>query len=74
MSERPQIPFGYKQVDPYAPTQKGDGKWDGGRFRRVKKEYPRVGEGEVVIRKCEVVQAVIPATVPDEELEWVETP
>lgn len=70
MPDDVKIPFGYKLVT--GQTQKGDGKWDGGRFRRVKKEYPRVGEGEVVIRKCEVVQAVIPATVPPEELEWVE--
>ncbi len=56
------IPFGYKRVDPYAPTQKGDGRWNGQRFEKVKKEYPRVDEGQVVIRRCTVEQAELPGT------------
>lgn len=55
MSE-PKIPFGFKQVPAYAPTQKGDGKWDGTKFRKVKKDWPRVDVDDVVIRKCSVIQ------------------
>ena len=50
----PTIPFGYKVVTGY--LQKGDGLWDGARFRKVKKEYPRVGDGQVAIRRCTVEQ------------------
>jgi len=68
MPDTPKIPFGYKLVDPYAPTQKGDGLWNGERFAKVKKEYPRVDEGQIVIRRCEVVQTELPAVIlPEEE-------
>ena len=53
MSE-PKIPHGYRQVQ--GRSQKGDGVWDGTRFRKVKKEYPVVRYPEVMIRRCEVVQ------------------
>jgi hypothetical protein len=73
VSTVPQIPYGYRRV--VGQLQKGDGLWDGTRFRRVRKGYPYIGllQG-VAVRKCEVVQQQIPATVPDSELEWVETP
>lgn len=58
------IPYGYKPVPAGEPTQKGDGKWDGERFRKVKREYPRVWPEEVVIRRQEVRQLEI---CPEEE-------
>lgn len=62
MSDAPAIPFGYKQVT--GQSRKGDGIWNGTRFAKVKKCYPFAGDsGAVIIRKCEVVQTEIPATV-----------
>lgn len=60
MSADPKIPFGYKQVQ--GQSQKGDGKWDGTKFRKVRRNcYPYATEGDVVIRKCAVEQTEIPA-------------
>ena len=59
MSDDPAIPFGFKQVTGY--LQKGDGLWDGQRFRKVRKEYPFLGERiGVAIRRCTVEQAALP--------------
>lgn len=52
MSE-PKIPFGFKQVQ--GRCQKGDGRWNGTRFEKVKKEWPMIGD-DVVIRNCSVIQ------------------
>lgn len=54
METDPKIPYGYKQIQ--GQSQKGDGVWDGTRFRKVKKAYPIVRYPEVMIRRCEVVQ------------------
>lgn len=64
MSDNPHIPFGYKRV--HGQSQKGDGRWNGERFEKVKKEYPQVQETDLVIRRCDVVQAEMPIpTEPD---------
>ena len=61
MSSEPHIPYGYKRVT--GQLQKGDGLWDGERFRKVKKGFPYIGIVEgIAIRKCEVVQTEIPGT------------
>lgn len=58
MSDDPKIPFGYKLVT--GQLQKGDGVWNGTRFRKVKREYPFVGERTLIaIRKCVVEQTEI---------------
>lgn len=54
MSNPPKIPFGFKQVQ--GQSQKGDGRWNGRRFEKVKKEYPMITENQTVIRRCEVQQ------------------
>lgn len=55
----PEIPFGYKRV--HGVAQKGDGRWNGTRFRKVRKEYPFLGERiGVAIRRCEVTQEALP--------------
>lgn len=57
------IPFGYRRIT--GQLQKGDGVWDGERFRKVKKEYPH-SDGHpgflFAIRKCEVIQEALPLT------------
>ena len=53
--DAPEIPFGYKRV--HGVSQKGDGRWNGTRFQKVKKEYPPILTDDVVIRRCEVTQA-----------------
>lgn len=71
MSDTPTVPFGYRLVA--GQLQKGDGLWDGKRFRKVRKDYPYIGTREgIAIRLCEVVQPVIPETVAAHEEEWVE--
>lgn len=65
MDETPKIPFGYKRVT--GRSQMGDGVWNGKRFAKVKKDWPLIGECEVVIRKCEVVQTEMPLAVEWEE-------
>ena len=63
MDNQPAIPFGYRAV--IGQSQRGDGIWDGTRFRKVKKEYPHseVRPGfNFIIRKCEVAQAELPGT------------
>lgn len=61
MSTEPEIPFAHKRV--FGQLQKGDGVWDGTRFRKVKKEYPYVGLKQLfAIRRCEVVQPTLPGT------------
>lgn len=58
------IPFGYKRI--FGQLQKGDGIWDGTRFRKVRKEYPFLGERiGVAIRRCEVVQEALPLQTDD---------
>ena len=65
MSDEPKITHGYKQVAGH--LQKGDGLWDGRRFRKVCKEFPFLGERVgVAIRRCEVVQ---PELIPASKLE-----
>lgn len=60
--DEPKIPHGCKRI--FGPLQKGDGVWDGERFRKVKKCYPNAdGTAPLLaIRKCEVVQTEIPGT------------
>jgi hypothetical protein len=65
-SVQPEIPYGYRLVQ--GPSQKGDGIWDGKRFRKVRKEYPVATAERPVIRKCEVVQTEIAATQGKEEV------
>ena len=61
MSSEPHIPYGYQRVT--GQLQKGDGLWDGERFRKVKKGFPYIGIVEgIAIRKCKVVQTEIPGT------------
>lgn len=67
MSDGPTIPFGFKRVT--GPSQKGDGIWNGKRFVKVKPVWPDIRVDDVVIRKCDVVQAEILATA---ECEWGE--
>lgn len=63
----PKIPFGYCLVQ--GQSQKGDGIWDGTRFRKVKKGYPFAGDsGAVIIRKCEVEQEPLPMVVAEVEV------
>lgn len=61
MPTEPQIPYGYRRIT--GQSQRGDGIWDGTRFRKVKKEYPH-SEGRpgfyFIIRKCTVEQAALP--------------
>lgn len=58
MSDTPAIPFGYRQV---TTAQKGDGIWDGTRFRKARKVWPSTeATASVIIRKCEVVQEALP--------------
>ena len=63
METDPAIPYGYRRIT--GLSQRGDGIWDGTRFRKVKKEYPH-SEGRpgfnFIIRKCEVVQTELPRT------------
>lgn len=55
MSDEPKIPFGYRRVT--GQLQKGDGVWNGTRFRKVAKRYPSTEAVELfAIRRCEVVQ------------------
>jgi hypothetical protein len=60
--ETPKIPFGYRRV--VGQLQKGDGVWDGERFRKVKKQYPNAdGCGALLaIRRCAAQQPVLPGT------------
>lgn len=62
MPTEPTIPFGYRQVS--GQIQKGDGVWNGTRFAKVKKEYPRTDDDRVFIRRCETVQPPLPGTGP----------
>lgn len=66
MTDDPKIPFGYKRVT--GRSQKGDGIWDGKRFRKVKREYPMINENQIAIRPCEIVQQVI---VEQDVEEWM---
>ncbi len=81
MTDEIKIPFGFRLV--VGQSQKGDGIWDGTRFRKVKrvpteviirkvkKLYPcAMPGGHVIIRRCEAQQTVIPATVETGEEEW----
>lgn len=56
MMSEPKIPCGYRQIQ--GQSQKGDGIWDGERFRKVKKEYPRTSGflPKFIIRRCVVEQ------------------
>lgn len=67
MPDAPAIPFGYRQVT--GPSRKGEGIWNGKRFVKVKPVWPDIRVDDVVIRKCEVVQAEILATAV---CEWEE--
>jgi hypothetical protein len=67
-SAEPAIPFGYRLVQ--GPSQKGDGIWDGKRFRKVRKEYPHATAERPVIRKCEVVQVEMLVATQGEEEVW----
>ncbi len=71
MSSEPEIPFGYKRV--FGQLQKGDGVWDGAKFKKVKREptqitvarmrYPIVMlAATVAIRRCDAQQTEIPGT------------
>lgn len=61
--DAPNIPYGYRAVT--GQLQKGDGLWDGERFRKVKKGYPFLGTVEgVAIRRCEVTQEALPLEQP----------
>lgn len=63
MSNTPKIPYGYRAVT--GQLQKGDGLWNGERFVKVRKGYPFIGTVEgVAIRRCEVVQEVMPIDEP----------
>ncbi len=73
MSE-PAIPFGYRRIT--GQSQRGDGIWDGTRFRKVKKEYPFIGSGaltRIIIRKCAVEQPALAGIgligVPDMDMD-----
>lgn len=57
----PEIPFGYRQIQGRA--QKGDGVWDGERFRKARKDWPST-EPAIIIRRIEPVQTEIPGTQP----------
>jgi hypothetical protein len=60
VSAEPPIPFGYRSV---TTAQKGDGIWDGTRFRKARKCWPSTEATAVcIIRKCEVVQEALPIT------------
>lgn len=68
MSDTPKIPYGFKQVQ--GRSQKGDGLYDGKRFRKVKPEWPLIAPDQIVIRKCEVEQAEllrVRRVMPEEE-------
>ena len=65
----PEIPFGYKRV--FGQLQKGDGVWDGQKFKKVRKElvpvtvmrmrWPIVQQAATIaIRRCTVEQAPLP--------------
>ena len=60
--DEPKIPHGYKRA--FGQLQKGDGVWDGERFRKVRKSYPNADGSAPLfaIRKCEIVQTEIPGT------------
>lgn len=61
LQSNPTIPYGYKIVT--GQLQKGDGVWDGERFRKVKKQYPSTEPRSLfAIRKCVVEQTEIPGT------------
>jgi hypothetical protein len=62
------IPHGYARVT--GQSQKGDGRWNGQRFARVKKEYPAILIDDVVIRRCVVTQEPLPLPLPPETVEW----
>lgn len=60
------IPYGYRAVT--GQLIKGDGIWDGQRFRKVRKDYPFLGTREgVAIRRCEVVQEKLALEVEESE-------
>lgn len=70
MSNNPEIPYGYRQIQ--GQSQKGDGIWNGERFVKVKKGYPFAGDsGAIIIRKCEVMQQMLPWK-PDDYETWEE--
>lgn len=58
MSNAPKIPYGYRAVPTGEQTRKGDGRWDGTRFRKIKPVMPEVG-ADIVIRKLDVTQPEI---------------
>jgi hypothetical protein len=67
MPDAPPIPYGYRSV---TAAQKGDGIWDGTRFRKARKVWPSTEPTAVcIIRKCEVVQAALPITEPAQVVE-----
>lgn len=57
MTDAPKIPFGYKAVT--GQSRKGDGYWDGEKFRKVRKMYP-TSYPTLIIRKCDATQTVMP--------------
>lgn len=70
METEVKIPFGYKQIT--GPAQKGDGSWDGTRFRKVRRCWPSTEPtATVLIRKCEVTQPEIVLGNAG-EMEWSE--
>ncbi len=62
-SDPVKIPHGYKRIQ--GPSQRGDGIWNGGKFVKVRKEYPH-SEGRpgfnFIIRKCSEEQVPVPGT------------
>jgi hypothetical protein len=66
MPDHPPIPHGYRLVQ--GPAQKGDGVWDGTRFRKARKQYPST-EPAIIIRRCEVVQEALPGVEVVAEME-----
>ena len=64
MSDAPAIPYGYRRIQ--GPSQRGDGIWDGTRFRKVRKAYPNADGSApvVIIRKCVIEQPELPGVEP----------
>lgn len=69
MTEPVKIPYGYRVVT--GQSQKGDGIWNGVRFRKVRKGYPFAGDsGAIIIRRQEVVQTEMQVVAQVQVEEW----
>lgn len=73
----PEIPYGFKRV--FGQLQKGDGVWDGQKFKKVRKEltpvtvmrmrWPIVHQAATVaIRRCTVEQTPLPLELQPREV------